>query len=248
MAPKTSLRRFAAGLSLLLLLGAAFIPNSVSATPLVDPPVISDLATFAASVVNSEAGVVAGAYADGLFALPIVQQPGALAGYVSEVDNTLTQFGWPQLYGIVGLLAHNYLSGQYFFQIWAGQRIDLIYGDGRIESYRVTAIYRYRATAPFSVHSDFVDLDTKEYLSAEGLFMKVYKGKKHVTFQTCIAKDGNSSWGRLFVIAVPEETLRESLSGSYGEIEYFTGAERKSLEYVPIQPGFQSVRYIGFLE
>ena len=30
-----------------------------------------------------------------------------------------------------------------------------------------------------------------------------YDGDAHVTFQTCILQDGNSSWGRLFVTAIP---------------------------------------------
>ncbi len=30
-----------------------------------------------------------------------------------------------------------------------------------------------------------------------------YTGAGHVTFQTCIIKDGNPSWGRFFVTAIP---------------------------------------------
>jgi hypothetical protein len=82
--------------------------------------------------------------------------------------------------------------------------IQLVYGDGRIETYQVTHIYRYRATSPNSVSSDFVDLDTQKTLTASELFKKVYKGSRHVTFQTCISQDGNASWGRYFVIAEPK--------------------------------------------
>jgi hypothetical protein len=35
------------------------------------------------------------------------------------------------------------------------------------------------------------------------MFKRVYFSNRHVTFQTCIEAEGNLSWGRLFVIAVP---------------------------------------------
>jgi hypothetical protein len=34
-----------------------------------------------------------------------------------------------------------------------------------------------------------------------------YNGAAHVTFQTCILQDGNSSWGRLFVTAIPVSSI-----------------------------------------
>ncbi len=92
--------------------------------------------------------------------------------YVSTVDNTLTQFGEASQFGNVGLLAHNYLSGNFFFQLTTGMVIQLVYGDGRIETYQVTHIYRYRATSPNSVSSDFVDLDTQEYSYSLRAFYK----------------------------------------------------------------------------
>jgi hypothetical protein len=212
MAPKTEPTRFNlitstpvfAGISLFLLIIAAFLPYSVSAAPLADSSILPNLTSFSSSIQNGDGKVIRGAYADELFALSIVQQPSNNAGYVSTIDNTLTQFGMASQFGNIGLLAHDYLSGQYFFQLMPGMGIQLVYGDGRIENYQVTHIYRYRATSPSSVTSDFVDLDTKEYLTASALFTKVYKGSRHVTFQTCISQDGNSSWGRYFVIADPE--------------------------------------------
>jgi len=35
------------------------------------------------------------------------------------------------------------------------------------------------------------------------MFDLAYKGDRHLTFQTCIERDGSRSWGRLFVIAEP---------------------------------------------
>ncbi|MCL4268439.1 MAG: hypothetical protein KJZ72_02790, partial [Anaerolineales bacterium] len=51
--------------------------------------------------------------------------------------------------------------------------------------------------------SDFRDLETESILTAEQLFNQVYRGEFHLTLQTCIENEGNSSWGRLFIIAKP---------------------------------------------
>ncbi len=207
MALRSIARRFCLSFGLLLLVLTVVFPGSVSAAPLADAVAIPNLPDFTLSVWNGDGTVLRGAYADGLFALPVVQQPSSNAAYVSKADNTVTEFALAAQFGNVGLLAHDYLSGQYFFQLGLGRRIQLVYGDGRIEYFQVTHVYRYRATSPYSVYSDFVDLDTQEYLSANALFTRVYRGPRHVTFQTCIPNDGNSSWGRLFVIAEPEQTI-----------------------------------------
>jgi hypothetical protein len=48
-----------------------------------------------------------------------------------------------------------------------------------------------------------VDLDADQQLSASDLFYMMYNSDNSVVLQTCIANEGISSWGRLFVIAVP---------------------------------------------
>jgi hypothetical protein len=218
MAPKLNPRRFILSIALLLLLGAAFAPYSVSAAPLAVPPTLPGLTAFTASVLTGKATAVVGVYVDGLFALPVLH-----TSSISRANGTLTQFGMAQSYGVVGLLAHNYLSGLYFPELTLGRRIYLIYGDGRIDAFRVTQVLNYRATEPLSAYSNFVDLDGGEYLSAEGLFRKVYMGSKHVTFQTCIAKDGQSSWGRLFVVAEAEAVSGYSFGAELGGSPLFMG-------------------------
>ncbi len=212
MASKTGIRRLVVTFSLFLLIVATLIPHPVAAAPAVEASALPDLATFISSVQNGNANVLRGVYVDSAFALPVVQQPSSNAGYVSTIAGTLTQFSLATSYGNVGLLAHNYLSGQYFFQLAPGEKVTLVYGNGRTETFRITNVYRYQATAPYSTKSDFIDLDTKEYLTANQLFTKVYMGTRHVTFQTCIANNGNSSWGRLFVIAEPETDQASSSS------------------------------------
>jgi hypothetical protein len=205
MAPKTIRHRIVLTVVLLLVISAILVPqHSVFADPLTSVPVIPDLTSFTLTVRNGNNNTLRGVYAGGIFAFPVVQQPAGNAGYVSTKAGIVTQFNLASNYGNIGLLAHNTLSGQYFSQLIPGERILLIYGDGRIESYLVINIYRYQAVSPESMNSDFIDLDTQQHLSALDLFRKVYTGSQHVTFQTCIESNGNLSWGRLFVIAIPE--------------------------------------------
>jgi hypothetical protein len=181
----------------------AFLPYPVLAASPSGPQSLPDLTHFSSSIQNGNAEVLRGAYVDGVFALPVLQQPSSNPGYISTIDHTLTQFDMVTQYGNVGLLAHNYLSGQYFSQLMPGMNMELVYGDGRIETFQVSQVFRYRAVTPNSATSDFIDLDTLATVTASALFTKVYTGTRHVTFQTCISRDGNTSWGRLFVIAEP---------------------------------------------
>ena len=156
---------------------------------------------FIASVADGQAGVVRGVYVPGVLALPVRQQPADNPTYVSPEAGTATQFASAAALGVTGLLAHNYLAGAEFFKLAAGQDVQIVYGDGAVKLYRVTAIYRYQALDPYSPYSNFVDLSTGETKSVGEVFTQVYTGGDHVTFQTCIANNGNASWGRLFVIA-----------------------------------------------
>ena len=159
---------------------------------------------FSKTVQNGEANVLRGVYVPDVLALPIVQQPAGNAGYVSSNDGELTQFRLASQFSNVGLLAHNNLSGKSFSQLEVGQNVRLVYGDGKVEYFVITQILQYQALQPTSPYSTFRDLNNNENITAEQLFNKVYRGDRHVTFQTCIAANGISTWGRLFVIAVPK--------------------------------------------
>jgi hypothetical protein len=135
---------------------------------------------------------------------PVVQQPAGDTNYVSKNDGEVTQFASASRYGNIGLLAHNYLSGKSFSQLHIGEEIQLVYSDGKVENFIVTEILRYKALAPKSPYSSFQNLDNeKEILTVGQMFDRAYQGGRHVTFQTCISAEGNSSWGRLFIIASP---------------------------------------------
>jgi len=159
---------------------------------------------FSQSVQNGQKDILTGVYVSNVMALPVVQQPYGNAGYVSNNIGVATQFRMASQFGNVGLLAHNHLSGASFSQLAAGQEVRLVYGDGSVEYFVVSEVLRYQALQPNSPYSSFSNLARDEVLSAEEMFKRVYFGDRHVTFQTCIEAEGNLSWGRLFVIAVPK--------------------------------------------
>jgi len=165
---------------------------------------LPDFTVFSQAVQNGKVDSLRGVYIPNVLALPIVQQPSGNAGYVSSNDGQATQFAMASQFGNVGLLAHNYLSGKSFSQIAVGQEVRLVYGDGRVEYFVVTEILQYQALQPNSPWSSFRDLNDNTTLNAEQMFKRVYTGDRHLTFQTCIQAEGISSWGRLFVVAVPK--------------------------------------------
>ena len=205
MALKNQNTRFILNLSLLLFTLAALLLNPITALAMGNTPVLPTFSDFSKSVQNGQADVLRGVYVPNVLALPVIQQPSSNAGYVSNNDGEATQFRMASQFGNVGLLAHNHLSGKSFSGLAVGQEIILVYGDGRVEYFVVKEVLKYQALQPNSSYSSFKNLDKDETLTAEQMFKRVYFGDRHVTFQTCINAEGNLSWGRLFVIAIPKE-------------------------------------------
>lgn len=205
MALKRSFARMVIAAGLLFLFSVFVFFNPISGTALghreAPPP---DFKDFLKLVENGNINVLSGVYVPNVLALPIVQQPAGDAGYVSGRDDEATQFELASQYGNVGLLAHNYLSGRFFEHLEVGEEVRLVYGDGKVEYFIITEVLRYQAFDPDSQWSSFRNLDNEDVISAEQMFTRAYAGDLHVTFQTCIEANGNSSWGRLFVIAVPK--------------------------------------------
>lgn len=166
--------------------------------------ILPDLPTFSQSVQNGQSNELRGVYVPQVLAMPIVQQPAGNAGYVSGTDGVITEFRMAADMGNVGLLAHNTLAGASFSGLMQGQDVTLIYGDGHRETFVITAIVKYQALDPYSPYSEFRDLQTGLTITASDLFEQVYRGERHITFQTCIEAEGNPSWGRLFVMAEPK--------------------------------------------
>ena len=194
-------------LSTLIVLSMVFAPVQAGApiavTGLSTVAVNNNTVQYSVRNVNSSndsASTVKKISVDGLFDLSVVQQPSGNAGYVSTKKDTLTQFGMASSYGSIGILAHNNLAGKYFPNI-SGKTITVTFSDGSTKKYTVSSVMKFQALEPTNQYSKFVDLNSSETLSSTDLFMKTFGLSGALVFQTCIAKDGSASWGRMFVIA-----------------------------------------------
>jgi hypothetical protein len=86
----------------------------------------------------------------------------------------------------------------------------LVYGDGRVAAFLIKEILRYQALEPESSYSRFVDLENNNILTTTELFTRVYNRPGKVILQTCISRENNLSWGRLFIIAEPYPAISSS--------------------------------------
>jgi len=139
----------------------------------------------------------------GLFSLPIMQQPDNNPIYVANKSNILTQFERANQNGVTGLLAHNFLSGKEFSKLKIGQEISITYTDHIVRNYRVSNIYHYQKLDPSDLFSDLIDLGSGREFSTNEVFNQFYRGRHHVTLQTCLEENGRLDWGLLFVVALP---------------------------------------------
>jgi hypothetical protein len=147
-----------------------------------------------------------GVFVKDVMAFPIVEQPRNNPAFVSEEEDKITHFSLAERYGTIGLLAHNDRAGVTFFELQTGDVIWIIFGNGTMKRFRVSAVERYQALSPTSPYSTFVNLDdpTRKRLSASELFLRIYQQPGNLVLQTCIAQGNEPSWGRLFVIAEPD--------------------------------------------
>ncbi|GIV66639.1 MAG: hypothetical protein KatS3mg047_1032 [Bellilinea sp.] len=166
------------------------------------------LESFIAQVANPQLR----AYPVGLFhpvllQAEIVQQPKNNPAFVSTDSQKLTQFSMASQYGVTALLAHNYLMGKTFFKLKEGDVLTVVYGDTTYQDYQVKEIRRYQALTPNSPYSKFINLadSEKKVITATDLFYEIFTEKGTLVLQTCIEKEGELSWGRLFIIATPVE-------------------------------------------
>jgi hypothetical protein len=164
---------------------------------------LPSLRKFVTRVENGQDRIVRGVYVPGFLALPVVQQPGGNGGYVSGKADTLTQFQLAARYDVIGLLAHNFLSGKEFFRLKDGLQVMVVRGDGSIDRYRITGVREFQKVSPGSNWSHYIDLKTGERLTTYQVFSQYYQGEHHLTFQTCLERDGIETWGLRFVVAEP---------------------------------------------
>jgi hypothetical protein len=131
----------------------------------------------------------------------IVQQPAAEPTFVSDLPDTFTQFQMAEDFYTVGLLGHNFLAGASVLNLQINQWVILIYGNGQLKYYAVHNFQSYQALSPGDPFSSFVNFENNKFLTSEEVFNNIYTKESQLVFQTCISKNGQSSWGRLFVIA-----------------------------------------------
>jgi hypothetical protein len=212
----------AANLPVRTLNANAILPNTSSPTPnilrLIDSfprgwlstgknNALPNLYVFIAQVTNHEAGIVRGVYVPEMFALPVIQQPTGNYSYVSPARDRVTQFRSAMHFNVIGLLAHNYLSGNLFQQLALGQLVIIVMGDGSTRGYVISASNSFQRLQNPARSDEFIDLNSGESYSTVQIFNRFYRGGHHLTFQTCLEKDGDQDWGVYFVVARPVRSV-----------------------------------------
>jgi len=186
----------------LSILAIAAIAFSILPAAPVQAASTASLEQFASSLNKSDGSQLVGIFASNVMAATIVQQSSDT--YVSTRSGTVTQFRLASQHGSIGLLAHNYLTGGSFSKLGAGSEIYLVFGDGSTKKYQVNSAKKYQALSPNDPHSEFVNLNNPDAkLSSSDLFNETFGQGGMLVLQTCISKNGQSSWGRLFIIASP---------------------------------------------
>ncbi len=214
---------FRIGWTILILTGWLFVPwpatvqaetlsNHVVFLPLVSntnnqasaPVIDGELPTLDEFILQAHTGNShwSGVFVADKMAFKIVQQPDRRFEFISSAEKEVKQF-MLAVPDVVGLLAHNHLAGKSFFDFEVDDRVYLINGRGEFKEYVVKEIASFRAIDPFSPTSMFEDLESGEMLDTAQVFSRFYMGGAHLTLQTCIYQDGNASWGRLFITALP---------------------------------------------
>jgi len=175
------------------------------------PPSLFEFASEITS--NSSSSSFSGIYVENILADRIVQQPVGNPGFVSDEEDTVTQFDMASQFNTIGILAHNTHAGAAFFDLQTSDLIYLVASTGEVQAFRVVEILKYQAINPNDPYSEFSDLiDPSSLVSAQTLFLKTYGRGGVLVLQTCIESNGNPSWGRLFVIAEPITISPSSLS------------------------------------
>lgn len=129
---------------------------------------IAEVAVLIIAIFTATVGDVKFIYADGMFFLPVVQQPLGDPEFVSIGDN-LTQFSLVSSRGNIGIVAHNTLEGKWFSKLTDGQKIFAVFDD-RVEIYTVDHARIYQSLDPSNPYGDLKDLSSAEVMSAGEVF------------------------------------------------------------------------------
>ena len=165
-----------------------------------------DFKAFLESVNNGDASEITGVFVPGILEASVVQQPIGDTGYVANEDGMVTQFQLAERYGVIGLLGHVDRMGEYFHLLDTGDLVILVMGDGLLKLYRVVDKNEYQKLTPGSNWSNYRHTTTNEHFTTYQVFHNYYQTEKEtfpVTLQTCIDKNGNKTWGLIFISAEP---------------------------------------------
>lgn len=135
----------------------------------------------------------------------VIGQPTGKDAFVSEKPDAVTAFSMAMKQGVYGFLAHNHKAGKSFSSIKVGQVVQLSHSDGKKQPYTIQRIEKFQALDPRNPRSKFINLKDKKQCSANDLFRQIYTGSRRLVLQTCIQKDGDEEWGRMFIIAEPKK-------------------------------------------
>ncbi len=203
---KTTQKLTIASLVLIALVTSAVLPafaaaSGMQALPVTGAALVEANAPafaqgFAAS--GETAGTVTRVVVTNLFDYSVVQN-GNVAPLTAA---TVGQYAFSAKYNNVGLIAHDYLAGGSFYQLTPGMEVEVYYSDGGTETYVITSVSRYQATNPNDYGAPFIDPNGVK-LSAFQVFTKAYL-RGGLTFQTCISTETTTTWGLLFVQAIPK--------------------------------------------
>ena len=139
----------------------------------------------------------------------IVQQPKGDPLWISNNIDAFTQIEQPRKeFGTSVFAIHTYGSKNDLYDLKINDFI--VYKTISIDNncnvhanlvfYRVKDILRYQALSPRNPATPLIDLVTGKQYSVESIIDKVYGNNEYVILQTCIYKNGNTAWGRLFVV------------------------------------------------
>lgn len=168
---------------------------------------LPNLDQFIHDIGDGSSSQILGVYVPDVLALKVGQQPSNQGGYVTGQPGQVTQFRLAQQRGVAGFLAHNYLSGEEFYDLWPGMPVYLIYGDGYMQKYIVISRSPFQKLSPGHPRSNYIDISTGEVRTTLQVFNQFYTGDHHLTFQTCLEAEGLSNWGLFFVVAVPVDDI-----------------------------------------
>lgn len=179
-----------------------FIPTPTRQPIEVPEESMYSLDNFVQQWTTGDSQRIVGVYVPGVLAYAVAQQPAGDTEYVYDSPGYVTQYASPAQFGVVGLLAHNYLGGSAYFNLKPGMTASVVYGDGHVVNYQINDKKDYQAITPASAASDFVPLD-RDYtiITHADVYNEVYMTPDTLVFQTCIERDGDPIWGRVFIIA-----------------------------------------------